>query len=730
MSIEQRFDVSLIAAMALREKQIQQNYRPIIGVHKWFARRPGTLFRGLILAEFGDAPLEEAFFRANDLPGIRIADPFMGGGTPLIEANRVGCDVQGFDVNPMSAWIVREEVRDIDLPRYRETAETLIDTLRQEIGRYYRTSCPRYGDRDVPVKSFLWVKVLDCRDCGRQVDLFPGYLLAQNRRHARNVFICPECHDLNEVDGRKNAGNCATCGTALREPGPAGKGRCECPHCGYLNTYPADVRRPLSHRMFAIEYYNPERKAEHRGRFFKKPDAEDFARIEAAEKRCQALAPRFVPDEEIASGDETARLHRWGYLRYKDLFNPRQLVGLELSCRFIASVENTRIRHALATNLSDLLRYQNMLCRYDAAALKSLDVFSVHGFPVSLIQCESNLLGIVNGNGSNVGSGGWSNVVDKYVKAKSYCATPFEVRRSGARNVRVPTPDERIGEQGNGRRRVLTIRCQSAMKVELAPRSLDAVFTDPPYFGNVQYGELMDFCYVWLRRLVGTDTQGFHRPSTRSPEELTGNVTQGRDLVFFTEGLSEAYRCMARALKAGAPLAFTYHHNKVEAYCAVAIAVLDSGLVCSASLPCPAEMGGSIHIHGTSSSIIDTIFVCRSSGRTPRRWLFDSADHLAAIVAEDLDHLRVAGGPLTHGDVRCVVHGHLTRMAIWKLRRSWDAARSTPRKLSAVAETMAAFGDADQIIESVTTRRPKPQSSSPLFSVPPAKEERCDAISF
>lgn len=187
---------------------------------------------------------------------------------------------------------------------------------------------------------------------------------------------------------------------------------------------------------------------------------------------------------------------------------------------------------------------------------------------------------------------------------------------------------------------------------------------------------------------------------------------------------------MAQALKPGAPLAFTYHHNKVEAYCAVGVAVLDSGLVCSASLPCPAEMGGSIHIHGTSSSIIDTIFVCRSSGRTPRRWLFDSADHLAAIVAEDLDHLRVAGRPLTHGDVRCVVHGHLTRMAIWKLRRSWDAALSTPRKFSAVAETMAAFGDADQIIESVTTRRPRPQSSGPLFSVPPAKEERCDAISF
>ncbi len=40
MSIEKKFDISFISSLALREKQIQQNYRPIIAVHKWFARRP------------------------------------------------------------------------------------------------------------------------------------------------------------------------------------------------------------------------------------------------------------------------------------------------------------------------------------------------------------------------------------------------------------------------------------------------------------------------------------------------------------------------------------------------------------------------------------------------------------------------------------------------------------------------------------------------------------------
>ena len=323
-------------------------------------------------------------------------------------------------------------------------------------------------------------------------------------------------------------------------------------------------------------------------------------------------AARFVPDQFIPAGDETDRLHRWGYSRYREMFNPRQLLGLEMSCRLIAATEGDRIRHALATNLSDLLRYQNMLCRYDAMALKSLDIFSVHGFPVGLVQCESNLLGIVNGSGSNVGSGGWSNIVDKYEKAKRYCESPFEVRREGTRKHRITIEGERIGNSLNGAGRGVAIHCKSATEADSRHNNLDAVFTDPPYFGNVQYGELMDFCYVWLRCLVGTQANGFERPSTRSAAELTGNVTQNRDLVQFTEGLSQVYTRMAGALKPGAPFVFTYHHNKLEAYCAIGVAILDAGLVCSASLPCPAEMGSSIHIHGTASSIVDTVFVCRS----------------------------------------------------------------------------------------------------------------------
>ena len=118
--IERAFDIPFVADLALREKQIQQNYRPIIAVHKWFARRPGTLFRALILSEFINGSLRETFYRANKLKGMRVLDPFMGGGTPLIEANRVGCDVTGFDINPMAYWIVKQEIEHLDLDAFQD----------------------------------------------------------------------------------------------------------------------------------------------------------------------------------------------------------------------------------------------------------------------------------------------------------------------------------------------------------------------------------------------------------------------------------------------------------------------------------------------------------------------------------------------------------------------------------------------------------------------------------
>jgi adenine-specific DNA methylase len=689
--IEKDYDVSFVAAIALREKQIQQNYRPVIAVHKWFARRPGTLFRSILLSEFGHGALREIYFQGNDLKGLQVADPFMGGGTPLLEANRLGCDVLGYDINPMAYWIVKQEIASLDLHAYRQAADELVTWLENKLGSLYRTQCRHCGIPDADVKYFLWVKTQACHQCGQHVDLFPGYLLAEDRRHPQNVFICPTCDALTETQDRQNPGVCQACNARLSRLGPAKRNRCRCPHCHTVNTYPDANAGPPQHRMFAIEYHCKHCKPQHTGRFFKTPDSADLTKYAEAEARMRTLEPLFIPDDEIPGGDETDRLHRWGYQHYQEMFNARQLLGLELSCQAIARCSDERVRNALATNLSDLLRYQNMLCRYDTMALKSLDIFSVHGFPVGLVQCESNFLGIANKRmGTNVGSGGWINIIEKYTRAKAYCIQPFEVMHHGKHKVQVPIAGEWIGDQRNSasgsESRKVALYCESATLAHMASASLDAVLTDPPYFGNVQYAELMDFCYVWLRRLVGKTDCAFQAISTRNTNELTGNVTMERGVNHFAAGLSQSFCRMAQALKPGAPFVFTYHHNSLEAYYPIAVAILDAGLTCSASLPCPAEMGGSIHINKTSSSIIDTVFVCRVTGKVPRHWIAETPEEIANLVREDIERLRAGTVLPTQGDLRCIIFGHLIRLAIWQLRHNWTRDMAIEEKVAAVAK--------------------------------------------
>ena len=207
-------------------------------------------------------------------------------------------------------------------------------------------------------------------------------------------------------------------------------------------------------------------------------------------------------------------------------------------------------------------------------------------------------------------------------------------------------------------------------------------------------------------------------------------MTQARGLDNFTEGLAAIYSRMAEALKPGAPLAFTYHHNKIEAYYAVGVAILDAGLTCSASLPCPAEMAGSIHIHGTASSIVDTVFVCRTVGLTPRRWLFTREAELATIVAEDLAQLREAGMKPTVGDTRCITYGHLTRMAIWNLRPDWDRNVPTHDKIEMFAAAVAALGDSDHILQMLDSVSVTPEPAGSLFSTASLAERSRDAVSF
>lgn len=690
VSLERRYDDTLIAALASAEKQVQQAYRPVIQVHKWFARRPGSLFRGLLLAHFDDRPLAESYWESHDLDGV-VLDPLQGGGTTLYEANRLGLSVVGYDTNPLSRWIVERKLEPLDVAAYVEAGEKIAEAVEGEIGHLYRTTCGECGDT-AEVKFFIWTKTHVCAECDTETLVMSGALVAGRgmKRHTHDVLVCGHCRALHQFLPGEMPDDCPTCGTAYAETKVPARGHCR--GCGveFLATPKAATSSPR-HTLIGIEYHCAackQREGRH-GRFFKGPDDEDHARFEEAQRRYRELGSSpYWPDNEIEAGDETNRLLRWGYRRWRELHNERQLLGLHLIAKRIAAAPQG-LQASLATTFSDFIRYQNMVCRYDPAALKVLDVFSIHGFPVHRIQCEAALIGI-----PRVGSGAWRHWLAKYAAAKGYCHTPFETRRSGGRKTIVPTPGERI----EGRfvsdpadlvvKRSALLRVASISSETLPAESVDLVATDPPYHDSVHYSELLDFCYAWLRRLV-PDVPYFSSATTRSGEEASGNKTAGRGLEHYAEQLSAVYQAAARALKPGQPFVFTFHDNDLDAYGAVAVALLDAGLVPMRTIGCPSEMRGSIHINGSGSSRVDTVFVLRK----PPAALPD-ARPLDELVAEQIAHIKAARLHVSDGDRRCLNFGVVTERVVRELRDGWQPELSIEERLGSVCSRLRELDEA------------------------------------
>ena len=205
------------------------------------------------------------------------------------------------------------------------------------------------------------------------------------------------------------------------------------------------------------------------------------------------------------------------------------------------------------------------------------------------------------------------------------------------------------------------------------------MFTDPPYFDHVQYAELIDFCFTWLRQALAHVEPAFAQGTTRSLAELTGNQTLGRDLEHFAAGISQVFQRFGSALKPGRPFVFTYHHNDPLAYVPLVLAILDAGLDCTATFPAPAEMSASLHIAGAGSSIVDSVFVCRKPVGARQLAPVDASDIpgvCRAATHGDLKLMRQSGVRLTPADAFCLAAGHIARLTVRELAQRWS--RLTP----------------------------------------------------
>ena len=97
--------------------------------------------------------------------------------------------------------------------------------------------------------------------------------------------------------------------------------------------------------------------------------------------------------------------------------------------------------------------------------------------------------------------------------------------------------------------------------------------------------------------------------------------------------------------------------------------------------------------------------------RFPRRWLAEDAAALARIVRDDFRLLESGQVKPTQGDTRCIVFGHLIRLAVWNLRITWNRGGTVSARIAMVRKWIELFGGVEAVLmelgDAYSTASPK-----------------------
>jgi len=291
--IEISFPIEQVNEIAEKEAHAKRYYRPVYTMHKWWARRLGSVFRTMLLYALADENMKleengqrtlgeddglpeidwdnpdalwDYYLEDVDFDGKTVLDPFMGGGTSIVESLRMGCNAIGSELNPVAWFIVKKEVETVDLDELDTAYEEIKESVGQEIQDYYQTECPHCDEEHADGMYYFWVDELPCRNCGENVPLFKDYRLSNARSSKDDHYnvVCPDCWNVFETDDYRSESTCPEC-TYNYTPGDAGhvsRGSYTCPHC---DDHPemsiiesAERFGKPEKELYAVEYYCPQ----------------------------------------------------------------------------------------------------------------------------------------------------------------------------------------------------------------------------------------------------------------------------------------------------------------------------------------------------------------------------------------------------------------------------------------------------------------------------------------
>src|SRR5262249_31381498 len=138
-AIEQGFPFEELNRVAALESWRKEVHRPLSHVHKWWATRLGSVFRAIVLGGLLDDSDDTwaRFYAKNDFEGAVVLDPFMGSGTTVYEALKLGCRAVGSDINPVAHFLVREALRPVPVKKLTAAFERLEQRVKPLLAPFY-----------------------------------------------------------------------------------------------------------------------------------------------------------------------------------------------------------------------------------------------------------------------------------------------------------------------------------------------------------------------------------------------------------------------------------------------------------------------------------------------------------------------------------------------------------------------------------------------------------------
>ncbi|MCY7384226.1 MAG: DUF1156 domain-containing protein [Microcoleus sp. CAN_BIN18] len=664
---------------------------PFKGLHRWYSRKPLSFSRASVLASIlpAEISLKEFEYLLGLEPGkeiklyktppssVRIQkvhdyceqvwgkrtptilDAFAGGGSIPFEAARYGLNVLASDLNPV-AVVTMKAAMEYPLkfgPDLQEDIDKWVqwvgDEAEKRLAEFFPSNPPQSplikggSQGEETVQNYLWAHTVVCPSCQSVVPLSPNWWLDKSPGAAKKGEWCavkpiPNLEqkrvDFELVKGKK--GKESTIKTDDGEYDPSemitiNRGEGKCLNCDYLvaSDYIDKklLEKDFSHMVYAVAYKKGASNLE-----FRLPLKLDLEAIAKAEHFLEKYKNSdIIPCEPLLQGQDT-RCYNRGIRNWEQLFNPRQLLTLVTYVEIIneakvllqAECELEKVE-AIITYLALVLDRcadkNSRLSHWQASRSFAQAASGQHSLNLFWNYPETSGLRRL-----------WEwcaeTVANDYTQLCSLFGT--KPHSTGLPGIEQYDPKS------------IQIDAASADSLYHIPdNSVDAIITDPPYYSTIQYAELSDFFYVWMKRTLGDifpdlfyteltdkDREAVANPSRfrnmgASPDELAKQDYEAKMALAFTE--------YYRVLREDGVMTVQFNHKESGAWDVLTKSLIDAGFEITASWAVSTENPQNLHQAQKNSVSSTVLLVCRKRDpNAAQAWWDDLRPEVANLVEQ------------------------------------------------------------------------------------------------